>query len=182
VAASSSGGVPKASRVPDTKRHGTPREPRCSVRGRSGLPGGCRWVADEHEGGGGQSFGHGHRAHPSAHGATAEGDARSRHTELGGEGGGGIDHGGDENRRPIGSPSPGEVVREVDAFDPHADRTKGAIDGDQRRLLTTGARPGGEDQPATPGGAFSTSTRRRRISWPPPRGRQCPPRPSDRNR
>ena len=40
VADSNSGGVPNESRVPDTKRHGTVMEAKCSVRNRSGFPGG----------------------------------------------------------------------------------------------------------------------------------------------
>ena len=42
VSRSSSYGVAKASRRPETNRHGTRMSEKCSVRRRSGRPGGCR--------------------------------------------------------------------------------------------------------------------------------------------
>ena len=108
VAHLNSSGVPNASRVPDTNRHGRSNRGKWSVRSCSRLARRVQRIADENERERGEAFGDRHRAHAAAHRPPAERDPLGRHAGPLGQRGRAGTHRIDQHRRPIGRLATGD--------------------------------------------------------------------------
>ena len=118
VCCSSSAGVPKASRVPETNRHGHLERGQVLDAQALGLARRVERIADQHEAGRRQAVGHRHRADAPAHGATAEHDPVGATAGRVGQEAGLLHHARQELRRPVGRRAPLAPVREVGAAAP----------------------------------------------------------------
>ena len=113
-----------------------------------GPAGRVQRVADQHQAGGGQPVGDGHRADAPAHRAAAEQDPVRRHGRLVGERAGLLHHAREELGRTVGGLAPLAAVGEVAA--PHRERRQRLLDGDEARAAATSCRRPGNSR-AAPG-------------------------------
>ena len=101
-------------------------------------------IADQYQAGRWEPAGHGQRAHPAPHTATAQHQPRRVDPPVGRHSGHAVVHRPDQYRSPVGERLSCLPVREVHAL--HRQGGQTFLKGHQARMVAVATRPGGEEQ------------------------------------